>query len=237
MRRPASQMDGPPVRKKRKWDELACRPGSVTGAPHGIAPAGDHPSRPAVAGRLQRSTRRLGRAVLERLRRLPATVAAGGPLDLAPGGVYRAIPVTRDAGGLLHHRFTLTGPARPLLSEPMHRTGGLLSVALSRGSPRVAVNNHPALRSPDLPRCAHRRCVRRGRPANSSASGSYCSGFVLAGTGSLSDCRGSATWRRLPRPVPARRVRLDRRPPPCSHGAWCHPRRQGPSSRGTRGSR
>ena len=30
--------------------------------------------------------------------------------------------------------------------------GGLFSVALSRGSPRVAVNNHPALWSPDFPR-------------------------------------------------------------------------------------
>src|SRR3712207_3936336 len=30
------------------------------------------------------------------------------PLDLAPGGVYRAAPVARCAGGLLHHRFTLT---------------------------------------------------------------------------------------------------------------------------------
>jgi len=29
------------------------------------------------------------------------------PFDLAPGGVYRAIPVTWDAGGLLHRRFTL----------------------------------------------------------------------------------------------------------------------------------
>src|SRR3954470_11235255 len=28
---------------------------------------------------------------------------------LAPGGVYRAAPVTWSAGGLLHHRFTLTG--------------------------------------------------------------------------------------------------------------------------------
>ena len=28
-------------------------------------------------------------------------------LSLAPGGVYRAAPVTRGAGGLLHHRFTL----------------------------------------------------------------------------------------------------------------------------------
>jgi len=65
---------------------------------------GGHPSRPAVADRLERSTRRLGRAALERLR------GQGDPVlfDLAPGGVYRAVPVTRDAGGLLHHRFTLT---------------------------------------------------------------------------------------------------------------------------------
>ncbi len=66
------------------------------------------------------------------------------PLDLAPGGVYRATPVTRGAGGLLHHRFTLTpGP---------EAGGGLFSVALSRGLPRVAVDNHPALWSPDFPR-------------------------------------------------------------------------------------
>ena len=30
------------------------------------------------------------------------------PFDLAPGGVYLAAAVARDAGGLLHHRFTLT---------------------------------------------------------------------------------------------------------------------------------
>ena len=30
------------------------------------------------------------------------------PLDLAPGGVYRAAAVTCGAGGLLHRRFTLT---------------------------------------------------------------------------------------------------------------------------------
>ena len=38
--------------------------------------------------------------------------ARGLPLGLAPGGVYLAVPVTRDAGGLLHHRFTLTPPSR-----------------------------------------------------------------------------------------------------------------------------
>ena len=31
-----------------------------------------------------------------------------GPCDLAPGGVYRAARITPGAGGLLHHRFTLT---------------------------------------------------------------------------------------------------------------------------------
>ena len=97
----------------------------------------------------------IGRATLDRLRSAPK---AGAPLGLAPGGVYRAVPVTRDAGGLLHHRFTLTPLAR----------GGLFSVALSRGSPRVAVSNHPALRSPDFPRRAHFR-ARRDRPASSSA--------------------------------------------------------------------
>src|SRR5690606_30660457 len=42
-------------------------------------------------------------------------------------------------------------PNGPALTGPWN-TGGLLSVALSRGSPRVAVGNHPALRSPDVPR-------------------------------------------------------------------------------------
>ena len=62
-------------------------------------PGGGHPSRDAVADVLQRSTRQLGRAALDRCLS-----------DLAPGGVYRAAPVARSAGGLLHHRFTLTRP-------------------------------------------------------------------------------------------------------------------------------
>src|SRR5699024_12575149 len=36
----------------------------------------------------------------------------GATFDLAPGGVYRAAPVTRGAGALLPHRFTLTAPQR-----------------------------------------------------------------------------------------------------------------------------
>ena len=72
------------------------------------------------------------------------------PVDLAPDEVYLAGPITRAAGGLLHHRFTLTpGP-----SINQRTSGGLLSVALSRGLLRVGVTHRPALWSPDVPRRA-----------------------------------------------------------------------------------
>src|SRR6202040_4349364 len=70
--------------------------------------------------------------------------------------------------GLPSHRshlrcwWSLTPPFHPY---PAYETrGGLFSVALSRGSPRVGVTDHPALWSPDLP---HRACARRDRPADS----------------------------------------------------------------------
>ncbi|MCE3293029.1 MAG: hypothetical protein K0Q84_1966, partial [Arthrobacter sp.] len=112
-----------------------------------------HPSTSTVAGTLQRPTRTLGRAALKR-------VLSG----LAPGGVYLAFPVTREAGGLLHHRFTLTCFV-PLSNR--RDPGGLFSVALACGLPRVGVTHHPALRSPDVPRAT---CVTRGRLAVPSAS-------------------------------------------------------------------
>jgi hypothetical protein len=147
--------------------ESACRPGSV----HPLARAGGHPSGTAVAGSLVRSTRehRAGhpRTLAQALRPKPRD-----PSDLAPGGVYLAAWVTPGAGGLLHHRFTLT-PGRP----GGRAGGGLLSVALSRGLPRVGVTDHPALRSPDLPhrvsparppgRLARRDHQHRRSPAHS----------------------------------------------------------------------
>ncbi len=104
------------------------------------------------------------------------------PLGLAPGGVYLAAPVTRGAGGLLHHRFTLARPA--------NRSGGLFSVALSRGSPRVAVSNHPALWSPDFPR---RGLPRRGRPADSSTGSSLA---IAGARPTRPGLRGSGHFRR-----------------------------------------
>jgi len=49
-------------------------------------------------------------------------------------------------------------PRRPSDRSRVVRRGGLFSVALSRGSPRVAVSHHLALWSPDVPR----RCALPG---------------------------------------------------------------------------
>src|ERR1039457_5010628 len=76
--------------------------------------------------------------------------------DLAPGGVCRAGRVTPAAGAPLPHRFTLTCALPGGLA-----IGGLFSVALSCRSPRLAVNQHPALWSPDLPQLVP---DRRGGP-------------------------------------------------------------------------
>ena len=122
-------------------DESACKPDSVLAASGG----GDHPSATAVAGRLVRSTRRLGRAALERLRRradAPSWSCSGWGLPSHPShpGCW----------------WSLTPPFHPY----RRRTGGgLFSVALSRGSPRVGVTHHPALWSPDFPRRTSRRAA------------------------------------------------------------------------------
>jgi len=60
----------------------------------------------------------------------------------------------QTAGALLPHHFNLTGPVKDL--------GGVFSVPLSVGSPRLGVTKHPALWSSDFPRCP---CEHRGRPA------------------------------------------------------------------------
>ena len=89
-----------PRSNRERMDGLTDTPGSVLPFRYRHGSSG-HPSTNAVAGALQRPTRTLGRAALNR-------VLSG----LAPGGVYLAAPVTRCAGGLLHHRFTLTPSGR-----------------------------------------------------------------------------------------------------------------------------
>ena len=94
----------------------------------------------------------------------PQTSAQGrcraAPLDLAPGGVYLAAWVTPDAGGLLHHRFTLTGvvgtaPAVCFLWHcPAGRPGWLLATTLPCGV-RTFLGN------PGFPRPSARLVCRR----------------------------------------------------------------------------
>src|SRR6185312_16353934 len=94
----------------------------------------------------------------------------GGPpcptLGLAPGGVYLA---ARSPGSLVRSYRTVS----PL---PVRRSaiGGLLSVALSCESPRLAVSQHPALWSPDLPRSDPGRArPDRGHLADSPSMQGY----------------------------------------------------------------
>ncbi len=138
-----------PQGQRRAADESTCKPGSVFGTPFDT-PMDDHPSRVAVTDNLMRSTRRLGLAALERLR---STGRNRRLLTLLRVGFTKPpqLPAT------LVVSYTTVSPLPP--GKP---DGGLFSVALSRGSPRVGVTHHPALWSPDFPR-------RRKSPLNVAA--------------------------------------------------------------------
>src|SRR5215213_1724365 len=78
--------------------------------------------------------------------------SSGGPPSNAPCLALLRVGFTEPppSPGMLVVSYTTVSPL-PDACAP----GGLFSVALSRGSPRVGVTHHPALRSPDVPR--HRR--------------------------------------------------------------------------------
>ncbi len=130
----------------RATGELACRPGSV----HPLSRAGGHPSRAAVAGSLVRSTRGLRRAALKRPRRHDIALRHHALLTLLRVGFTK--PPQSPAALVVS--YTTVSPLPPAWHA--RSDGGLFSVALSRGSPRVGVTDHPALRSPDLPRRSRR---------------------------------------------------------------------------------
>src|SRR5688500_5425425 len=116
----------------RRGEERQRRSVSRVLCPERVTQGDGHLSRTPVARRLKRPNprARTGR---------PIALLFG----LAPGGVCLADAVTRAAGELLPHRFTLTASRRRYVS-----------VALSVGSPPLAVSQHPALRSPDFPPAA-----------------------------------------------------------------------------------
>ena len=135
----------------------------------------------------------------------------------------------------------LAAPFHPCLCGLAPAIGGLLSVALSFGSPRLAVSQHPALWSPDLPRHGPRPRTSpwRGHPAD-SPSRSVCqvAGPDDTAPYAAEDRRrpppslGFATWTRSPSgspswsspsrcPSPRSTARSRRRSRPRSLGATC----------------
>ena len=162
--------------------EPACRPGSV----HPPTRAGGHPSGTAVAGSLVRSTRE-HRAGRPQTLAQAAAEAARPFLTLLRVGFTEPPQITRA----LVVSYTTVSPL-PLAEAE----GGLLSVALSRGSPRVGVTDHPALRSPDLP---HRVSPRRGRPAGSPAAASSIGAKQPFLAGKDARCRSWCALSRAPR--------------------------------------
>lgn len=110
-------MHHPPAAEAGQWQvleahrieagELACKPDSVPrrrGVSNGGKAATIHLDTP-LPGASSGPPAGIGRATLERLR---GRTFRCNLLDLASGGVCLAIPVTRNAGALLPHRFTLT---------------------------------------------------------------------------------------------------------------------------------
>ena len=147
---------------RHQGGEPACRPGSV----RPLARGDGHPSGTAVAGSLVRSTRehRAGRP------RSLAQGATGSPLDLAPGGVYRAAAVTCGAGGLLHHRFTLTpadaGAVCFLWHCPAGHPGSALPTTLPCGARTFLTGLAPGATARPTHPCSGYAGYHRARVAN-----------------------------------------------------------------------
>ena len=114
---------------------FVCRPGGRRD---------DHFSRKSIARFLQQSTRESMAGRTDPLGGAGGDAAGpSGPcslFDLAPSGVYRARPVTRPAGELLPHRFTLTARAEAreavcfLLHFPWPRGRWALPITASYGA-------------------------------------------------------------------------------------------------------
>ncbi len=164
---------GGPGTDTRSAPGAACKPGSVP-AP-GCPDAGEgHSSRPTIAGRLEHS--HPDTAPWPRPRRSGGPPSTMSLFELAPGGACPAAGHPAVARGLLPHDFTLAC-AGPSPRGGRTAIGGVVSAALSLGSPRVGVTDLPVLWSPDFPpvngRCspatsrppsAGPRILSRGRP-------------------------------------------------------------------------
>jgi len=127
-------------------DESTCTPGSVPRTSR-YRVAAIHLGLPSPAGSSglpagHRTGRPRAPAQVTTSRRGPSWPCSGWGLPSHPG----------HPGCWWDSYPTVHSPLPTASAGRSPRRGGLFSVALSRGSPRVAINNHPALWSPDVPR-------------------------------------------------------------------------------------
>jgi len=130
--------------------KVDCKPGPVPTP--GCPKAGeDHSSRRRIAAPLERSDPDAGGHVLRR-GNFERVALDSIPIRACSG---RGLPRRRSPGS---RAWALTPRFQPCLCLPAHLSGrrspaigGLVSVALSLGLPRVAVNDLPTLWSPDFP--------------------------------------------------------------------------------------
>ncbi len=113
-----------------RWRPAVSRVLSLRWFPSG---GGDHSSRPWIAPGLERRPGGLGEGTLGSKARLLFVLLRVG---------FTMRPSSPRA------RCALTAPFHPYRTQG---SGGLLSVALSFGSPRLGVTQHPALGSSDFP--------------------------------------------------------------------------------------
>lgn len=130
--------------------QLACKPGSVWPSPLAARERGGHSSWTHVAMRLMQPTRAVSRKQPSRVSPRTAPIRSCSRWGLP------CRSCCQSRGGLLPHPFTLTTTDR----------GGLLSVALSLGSPPPAINRHRVSMEPGLSSPAAFRLRGCGRPAS-----------------------------------------------------------------------
>jgi len=148
----------------------------ICGAGCGSGPLGGAPTvaSPGVSRILSRTTICLGQALLPGSCGLPGTWRAGHPVPARPCSRWGlpSRPVTRDAGGLLHHRFTLAcGPEDPsavcsLLHFPSGRPAWVLPSTVPCGVRTFldagASRSSPGLATPNGSGCVERWVCHSG---------------------------------------------------------------------------